>query len=135
MKPFKYNEWKKNPRLKVVTKSGIPVKFKDFEKGQRYPLFVVLNDNETHCYTKDGKYIQNKFHEYDLYFADEQMDNEESELMWRKCKAGYKFISDAIVIPDDERTTDRDPRLVRCAAWDSKYILIDDLKKLPVDNG
>lgn len=57
------------------------------------------------------------------------------QLIWHKCKAGYKFPSDAIVIPDDERTTDRDPRLVRCAVWDSKYILIDDLKKLPVDNG
>jgi len=55
------------------------------------------------------------------------------ELKWRKCKAGYKFPSDAIVIPDDERTTDRDPRLVRCAVWDSKYILVEDLKKLPVD--
>ena len=56
-------------------------------------------------------------------------------LMWRKCHAGYKFPSDAIVIPDDDRTTDRDPRLVRCAVWDSKYILINELKKLPVDNG
>lgn len=135
MKPFNYDEWKKNPRLKVITKSGIPVKFKDFYKGERYPLFVVLNNSETHCYTKNGKYIQNKSNEYDLYFADEQPDNKESELMWRKCKSGYKFPSDAIVIPDDERTTDRDPRLVRCAVWDSKYILIDDLKKLPVDNG
>ncbi len=57
------------------------------------------------------------------------------ELKWRKCKAGYKFPSDAIVIPDDKRTIDRDPRLVRCAVWDSKYILIEELKKLPVDNG
>lgn len=57
------------------------------------------------------------------------------KICWRKCKAGYKFPSDAIVIPNDDRTTDRDPRLVRCAVWDSKYILIDELKKLPVDNG
>lgn len=57
------------------------------------------------------------------------------EIRWRKCKAGYKFPSDAIVIPDDERTADRDPRLVRCAIWDSKYILVEDLKKLPVENG
>lgn len=61
--------------------------------------------------------------------------SELKSIHWRKCKAGYKFPSDAIVIPDDERTTDRDPRLVRCAVWDSKFILIDELKKLPVDNG
>ena len=53
------------------------------------------------------------------------------ELKWRKCKAGYKFPSEAIVIPQDSRTNDTDPRLVKCAVWDSKYILIDDLKKLP----
>jgi len=53
------------------------------------------------------------------------------ELKWRKCKAGYKFPSEAIVIPQDERTNDTDPRLVKCAVWDSKYILIEDLKKLP----
>lgn len=57
-----------------------------------------------------------------------------NSICWRKCKAGYKFPSDAIVIPDDDRTTDRDPRLVRCAVWDSKYIMVDDLKKLPVNN-
>lgn len=55
----------------------------------------------------------------------------ENELKWRKCNAGYKFPSDAIVIPQDKRTTDSDPRLVRCAIWDSKYILVEDLKKLP----
>jgi len=55
-----------------------------------------------------------------------------TEVKWRKCKAGYKFPSDAIVIPQDERTTDTDPRLVRCAVWDSIYILVSDLKKLPI---
>lgn len=77
-----------------------------------------------------------------LYSKDSQCINpnlrertKKQPLVWHKCKAGYKFPSDAIVIPDDERTTDRDPRLVRCAVWDSKYILINDLKKLPVENG
>ena len=54
-------------------------------------------------------------------------------LKWRKCKAGYKFPSEAIVIPQDSRTNDTDPRLVKCAVWDSKYILIEDLKKLPTE--
>lgn len=56
-----------------------------------------------------------------------------NKLVWRKCHAGYKFPSDAIVIPQDERTTDTDPRLVRCAVWDSIYILVSDLKKLPIE--
>lgn len=64
---------------------------------------------------------------YQVYLTD--MDN----LKWRKCKAGYKFPCDAIVIPQDERTTDTDPRLVRCAVWDSIYILVSDLKKLPIE--
>ena len=55
------------------------------------------------------------------------------EIVWRKCKAGCKFSGDAIVIPQDERTTDRDPRLVRCAVWDSIYILVNDLKSLPIE--
>lgn len=44
--------------------------------------------------------------------------------VWRICKAGYKFDSDAIVVGLGE---DKDPRLVRCAVNDSKYILVKDL--------
>lgn len=53
-------------------------------------------------------------------------------LGWRRCKAGTAFKSDTIVIPDDPNTNDRDPRLVRCAVWDSIYISVDDLRKLPI---
>lgn len=53
-------------------------------------------------------------------------------LKWRKCKAGYKFPSDAIVIPQGV-PQDTDPRLVKCAVWDSIYILVEDLKKLPIE--
>lgn len=71
------------------------------------------------------------------YIKTEILHEEENKtndgLMWRKCKAGYKFPSDAIVIPNDDRTTDRDPRLVRCAVWDSIYILVSDLKNLPIE--
>jgi len=44
--------------------------------------------------------------------------------MWRICKAGHKFNSDAIVVGLGE---DKDPRLVRCAVNDSKYIIVKDL--------
>lgn len=46
--------------------------------------------------------------------------------VWRICKAGHKFDSDAIVVGLGE---DKDPRLVRCAVNDSKYILVSDLLK------
>lgn len=51
------------------------------------------------------------------------------ELKWKLCKAGTRFPSDAVVIPVDN-PDDKDPRLVRCAVWDSKYILVSDLLKL-----
>ena len=64
-------------------------------------------------------------------FKKKHSKKKRNKIVWRKCKAGYKFPSEAIVIPQDERTNDTDPRLVKCAVWDSKYILIEDLKKLP----
>jgi hypothetical protein len=54
------------------------------------------------------------------------------DLKWRKCHAGHRFPCDAIVIPIGV-PNDVDPRLVRCAIYDSHYILIDDLKKLPYE--
>lgn len=83
--------------------------------------------------TKNPELICNQFPCCDTCCFYGEPKKEQKTLVWRKCKAGYKFPSDAIVIPDDDRTTDRDPRLVRCAVWDSKYILIEDLKKLPVE--
>ena len=55
-------------------------------------------------------------------------------LKWRKCKAGYRFPCDALVIPIGV-PNDRDPRLVRCAVYDSQYLLVDDLKKQLPCNG
>lgn len=83
-------------------------------------------------YREDGECTNPAFNGT-MPFKKKRTRTKKNKLVWHKCKAGYKFPSDAIVIPDDERTTDRDPRLVRCAIWDSKYILIDDLKKLPVE--
>lgn len=48
--------------------------------------------------------------------------------VWRKCTAGTKFDGDAIIVGLGD---DRDPRLVRCAVNDSKYILVRDLAELP----
>lgn len=51
------------------------------------------------------------------------------DIKWRMCSAGKAFPSDAIVIPVGN-PKDKDPRLVRTAIWDSKYILVSDLLKL-----
>jgi len=102
------------------------------------PFRKIINVGSKAC--QECKYFGNKLERmrqvvchYDIAHPDAKIEIEQvGKVRWRKCKAGYKFPCDAIVIPDDDRTTDRDPRLVRCAVWDSRYILIDDLKKLPV---
>lgn len=140
MKQFIYKEWEKNPQRKVVTRKGAKVIIKGFITGSNYPVKVELTDGSYDTYTENGAFIKGIPDERDLFFADVEdiaqtivQPEATNGLCWRKCKAGCKFPSDAIVIPDDERTTDRDPRLVRCAIWDSKYILVEDLKKLPTE--
>lgn len=93
---------------------------------------MVCSESCRNCFYFGGQTGVNTIY---CHYDEVPREIKQSIINWRKCQAGYKFPSDAIVIPDDERTTDRDPRLVRCAVWDSKYILVDDLKKLPVDNG
>ena len=51
------------------------------------------------------------------------------EIKWRKAKAGKNFGKDTVVIYDG----DPDARLVRCAVYDCKYIHVEDLLNLPVD--
>lgn len=55
-----------------------------------------------------------------------------TELKWHLCSAGTKFPSDAIAIPVGN-PDDTDPRLVRTAIWDSRYILVSELEKLPTE--
>jgi len=125
---FDYYEWKRNPKREVVTRDGRNAKIVGYDvKSMIYPVLIEVDKKEYQVTLRGLKYSC-LFSDDDIFFK----DYDKQELKWRKCEAGYKFPSDAIVIPDDERTTDRDPRLVRCAVWDSKYILIEDLKKLPV---
>lgn len=137
MEQFSYEEWKKNPQRKVVTRSGEEVTVKGYATGGNYPVKVERANGFYDFYTENGAYIKGAHDKCDLFFAYDSVYISQPEatngLCWRKCKAGYKFPSDAIVIPNDERTTDRDPRLVRCAVWDSIYILVSDLKKLPIE--
>lgn len=81
-------------------------------------------------YRKDGECTNPAF-DGTMQLKKKRTRKNKNKIVWRKCKAGYKFPSEAIVIPQDSRTNDTDPRLVKCAIWDSKYILIEDLKKLP----
>ena len=141
MEQFSYEEWKKNPKRKVVTKTGEEVTVKGLKTHYEYPVEVERTNGNYEYYTKEGVYQKGVHDERDLFFADDIEDKAQpivqpkttNGLFWRKCKAGYMFPSDAIVIPQDKRTTDTDPRLVRCAVWDSIYILVSDLKKLPIE--
>lgn len=141
MEQFSYEEWVKNPQRKVVTRTGEEVIVKGFKKNYDHPVEVERSNGNYDYYTKDGLFVNGARDERDLFFADDIVDKAQpiaqpeanNGLFWRKCTAGHKFPSDAIVIPDDERTTDRDPRLVRCAIWDSIYILVSDLKNLPIE--
>lgn len=62
--------------------------------------------------------------------GDELEDVITDELKWRRAKAGRAFGQDTLVIPDG----DPDPRLVKCAVYDCKYIHVADLLKLPVED-
>ena len=48
-------------------------------------------------------------------------------IKWKRMKAGKKFPSEAVVLYDH----DPDPRLSLVAIYDGKYILVDELKRLP----
>lgn len=137
MEQFSYTEWKKNPKRKVVTRDGRVAQIINYIPHLSvYPVTVAV-ENRILQVTPNGVYDNRGISTHDLFFIDDVVKYAEPKtingLCWRKCKAGYKFPSDAIVIPQDERTTDTDPRLVRCAIWDSKYILVSDLKKLPIE--
>ena len=137
MEQFNYDEWKKNPERKVVTRTGEEVTITGYKTRYEYPVEVLRTNGNYEYYTKNGVYIKGAYDERDLFFAYDSVYISQPEatngLCWRKCHAGYRFPSDAIIIPDDKHTTDRDPRLVRCAVWDSIYILVSDLKKLPIE--
>lgn len=140
MEQFSYEEWKKNPQRKVVSRRGNEVKDIQYCNTPHIYCIKAKECDYFVTYTKNGEYLQGTENDLDLFFADVEdkaqpiaQPEATNGLYWRKCKAGYKFPSDAIVIPNDERTTDRDPRLVKCAVWDSIYILIEDLKTLPIE--
>ena len=48
-------------------------------------------------------------------------------IKWKRMKAGKKFPSEAVVLYDN----DLDPRLSMVAIYDGKYILVNELKRLP----
>ena len=86
--------------------------------------------------SEGGKMLSWRDHEFDLFMYEttDYVKEDETEtpvLKWRRAKAGRNFGKDTIVIPDN----DPDPRLVRCAVYDCKYIHVEDLLKLPVDDG
>ena len=53
------------------------------------------------------------------------------EIKWKKAKAGRRFDGDTVVLYEG----DPDARLSRCAINDCIYIPVDELRKLPVEDG
>ena len=52
-------------------------------------------------------------------------------VVWRRAKSGRNFGKDTVVLYDG----DPDARMVRCAVYDCKYIHVEDLLRLPVEDG
>lgn len=84
MTQFNLDEYKKNPKRKVVTRDGRSVKiinFDTFEVKKPYPVIgIVCGKNSALTWTSDGKHhIDGHLKEYDLFFADEQDELSEFE--------------------------------------------------------
>ena len=79
--------------------------------------------------TKNPELICNQFPCCDTCCFYGEPKQEQKPIVWRKAKAGKNFGKDTVVIYDG----DPDARLVRCAVYDCKYIHVEDLLNLPVD--
>ena len=73
MKQFDLQEYLKNPNLKVVTRDGRSVRIVCVNRlSDDYPIVALIRNKDKEvidCYTKDGKYINNKIYNHDLFFA------------------------------------------------------------------
>ena len=73
MEQFSLEQYLENPNRKVVTREGKSVRIICVNRlSDDYPIVaLILNkDKEViECYTKDGKFLENKIYNYDLFFA------------------------------------------------------------------
>ena len=72
MRPFNLKEYLKNPSRKVVTRDGRAVKIccTDYVDG---PVIAKIEDDVfSHSFREDGRYVDYKETDYDLFFATEK---------------------------------------------------------------
>ena len=73
MKQFDLQEYLKNPECKIVTYDGSDVRVICTNRLDKdYPVVALVrkkNVETIESYTKDGKYINNKIYNHDLFFA------------------------------------------------------------------
>ena len=73
MKQFDLQEYLKNPERKIVTYDGRDVRIVCVNRLDKdYPVVALVrkkNGESIESYTKDGKYINNKIYNHDLFFA------------------------------------------------------------------
>lgn len=78
MKQFDLQEYLKNPECKIVTYDGSDVRVICTNRLDKdYPVVALVrkkNVETIESYTKDGKYINNKIYNHDLFFAPEKKE-------------------------------------------------------------
>ena len=78
MKQFNLDEYLKNPERKIVTYDGREVRIICVNRIDKdYPVVALVrkkNVESIESYTKDGKYINNKIYNHDLFFAPEKKE-------------------------------------------------------------
>ena len=78
MKQFDLQEYLKNPERKIVTYDGSDVRVICANRLDKdYPVVALVrkkNVETIESYTKDGKYINNKIYNHDLFFAPEKKE-------------------------------------------------------------
>lgn len=73
MEQFDLAKYLKNPDRKVVTREGKRVRIICVNRfSDDYPIVALIRNKDKEvieCYTKDGKFLENKIYNYDLFFA------------------------------------------------------------------
>ena len=73
MKPFSLEEYLKNPKRKVVTRGGSPVKILCTNYNTDQPIIAEIEGtNCSESFNKDGKWLHFEDSEKDLFFATEK---------------------------------------------------------------
>lgn len=78
MKQFDLEKYLKNPSRKVVTRDRRSVRIICVNRfSDDYPIVALIRNKDKEvieCYTKDGRFLENKIYNCDLFFASEKKE-------------------------------------------------------------